>query len=203
MLVGISNDIINLGTCFSMFVYKQAFSHQTQDHAYENMWGEIWQPAKHHHHVFQTCLSGRYYSCTKPEFTLVSTSRWLAEIWLLNRQGATGELEVEFKSQRCSRKLSCLFLPHCQSTPESLLAGVFKDQDKHKVNEKAKKKREQTQYPIILLVCKGFIAKRTVFPSKTKVGILEQAREACVACLGRQPIRTQDSFHVAHLQDQP
>ena len=141
MLVGISNDIINLGTCFSMFVYKQAFSHQTQDHAYENMWGEIWQPAKHHHHVFQTCLSGRYYSCTKPEFTLVSTSRWLAEIWLLNRQGATGELEVEFKSQRCSRKLSCLFLPHCQSTPESLLAGVFKDQDKHKVNEKAKKKK--------------------------------------------------------------
>ena len=155
MLVGrddISNDIINFGSCFSMFVYKQAFSHQTQDHAYENMWGEIWQPAKHHHHAFQTCLSVRYYSCTKPEFALVFTSRRLAEIWQLNRQGATGELEVEFKFQRCSRKLSCLFLPHCQSALESLLAGVFKDQDKHKVNKKAKKKKkEQTQYPIILL----------------------------------------------------
>ena len=81
MLIGgddISNDIINLGTC-SMFVYKQAFPHHTQDHAYENMWGEI-----------------------------------------------------------------------CQSAPESLLAGVFMDQDKHKVNKKAKKK-EQTQYPVILL----------------------------------------------------
>ena len=40
MLIGgddISNDVINLGTCFTMFVYKQAFPHQTQDHAYENM----------------------------------------------------------------------------------------------------------------------------------------------------------------------
>ena len=67
MLIGgddISNDIINLGSCFTMFVYKQAFPHQTQDHAYENMWGEIWQPAKHHHHAFKTCLSSRYYSCT-------------------------------------------------------------------------------------------------------------------------------------------
>ena len=28
---------------------------------------------------------------------LVSASRWLTEIWQLSRQGATGELEVEFK----------------------------------------------------------------------------------------------------------
>ena len=44
MLIGgddISNGVINLGTCFSMFVNKQAFSHQTQDHAYKNMRGEI------------------------------------------------------------------------------------------------------------------------------------------------------------------
>ena len=30
-------------------------------------------------------------------FALVLASRWLAEIWLLSRRGATGELEVEFK----------------------------------------------------------------------------------------------------------
>ena len=56
-------------------------------------------------------------------FTLVFTLRWLAEIWQLSRQGATGELEVEFKFQRCSCKLSFLFLPHCQSALESLLPG--------------------------------------------------------------------------------
>ena len=31
------------------------------------------------------------------KFTLVLTSRWLAEIWQLSRRGATGELGVEFK----------------------------------------------------------------------------------------------------------
>ena len=35
---------------------------------------------------------------------LISASRWLAEIWRLSRRGATGELEVEFKSQRHSCK---------------------------------------------------------------------------------------------------
>ena len=55
---------------------------------------------------------------------LVSASRWLAEIRQLGRRGAaTGELEVEFKFQRRSCKLSFLFPPRRQSTPESLLAG--------------------------------------------------------------------------------
>ena len=56
-------------------------------------------------------------------FALVFTSSWLAEIWQLSRRGATGELEVEFKFQRHSCKLSFLFLPHCQSALESLLPG--------------------------------------------------------------------------------
>ena len=56
-------------------------------------------------------------------FALVSTSCWLAEIWQLSRRGATGELEVEFKFQRRSYKLSFLFLPRHQIAPKSLLAG--------------------------------------------------------------------------------
>ena len=64
-------------------------------------------------HVFQCFFT----------FTLVSASCWLAEIWQLSRGGATGELEVERKFQRCSCKLSFLFPPCCQSAPESLLAG--------------------------------------------------------------------------------
>ena len=41
----------------------------------------------------------------------------------LSRRGATGELEVEFKFQRRSWKVSFLFLPRRQNVPESLLAG--------------------------------------------------------------------------------
>ena len=59
-------------------------------------------------------------------FALVSASRWLAEIWQLSRRGATGELEVEFKFQRRSCKLSFLFPPRRQSAPEILLAGFMK-----------------------------------------------------------------------------
>ena len=59
-------------------------------------------------------------------FLLVSASRWLAEIWQLSRRGATGELEVEFKFQRRSCKLSFLFPPRRQSAPEILLAGFMK-----------------------------------------------------------------------------
>ena len=47
----------------------------------------------------------------------------MAEIWQLSQQGATVELEAEFKFQRHSCKLSFLFPPHRQSAPESLLAG--------------------------------------------------------------------------------
>ena len=79
MMIGgddMRNDVITLGTCFSMFV----------------------------------------------TFALVSASNWLAEIWQLSRRGATGELEVEFKFQRRSSKLSFLFPPRRHSAPESLLA---------------------------------------------------------------------------------
>ena len=58
-------------------------------------------------------------------FALVSASRWLAEIWQLSRRGATGELEVEFKFQRRSCKLSFLFPPCHQSALETLLTGYF------------------------------------------------------------------------------
>ena len=54
---------------------------------------------------------------------LVSASRWLVEIWQLSRRGATGELEVEFKFQKRSCKLSFSFPPCRQSAPESLLSG--------------------------------------------------------------------------------
>ena len=56
---------------------------------------------------------------------LVSTLHWLAEIWQLSQREATGRLEVEFKFQRRSCKLSFHFPPHCQSAPESLLAGFY------------------------------------------------------------------------------
>ena len=45
-------------------------------------------------------------------FALVSASRRLAEIWQLSRRRAKRELEVEFKFQRRSCKLSFLFQPH-------------------------------------------------------------------------------------------
>ena len=53
----------------------------------------------------------------------VDAKCWLAEIWELSQRGATGELEEQFKFQKRSCKLSFLFLPRHQSTPESLLAG--------------------------------------------------------------------------------
>ena len=56
-------------------------------------------------------------------FALVSASHWLAEIWQLSQRETTEELEVEFKFQRRSCKLSFLFLPHCHSTHKSFLAG--------------------------------------------------------------------------------
>ena len=45
------------------------------------------------------------------------------KIWRLSRWGVTGELEVEFKFQRPNCKLSFLFPPCRQRTPESLLTG--------------------------------------------------------------------------------
>ena len=71
----ISNDVITLGTCFSMFVY------------------------------IRTCF----------RFALIG--------WQLGQQETAEELEVEFKFQRRSCKISFLFLPHCQSAHKSFLAG--------------------------------------------------------------------------------
>ena len=54
---------------------------------------------------------------------LVFVSRRLAQIWQLIQLGTTRELEVEFKFQRGSCKLSFLFPPGRQSALESLLAN--------------------------------------------------------------------------------
>ena len=59
-------------------------------------------------------------------FALDSASRSLAEIWRLNRRGATEDLEAEFKFQRRSCKFSFLSPPRRQSAPGSLLAGYEK-----------------------------------------------------------------------------
>ena len=53
----------------------------------------------------------------------VDAKCWLAEIWELSQWGATEELEEQFTFQKCSCKLSFLFLPRHQSASESLLAG--------------------------------------------------------------------------------
>ena len=45
------------------------------------------------------------------------------EIWQTSWREATGELEVEFKFQRRSCKLSFVFPSRRQSAQESLLAG--------------------------------------------------------------------------------
>ena len=83
LLIGggdISNDVITLGACFSMFVYIRV--------------------------RFRLALIG-------VNLTSQSTGSHI------------GELEVEFKFQRRSCKLSFLFPPRRQSTLESLLAGYF------------------------------------------------------------------------------
>ena len=65
-----------------------------------------------------TCFSMFVYICVRFSFALIG--------WNLTPQstGATSELEVEFKFQRRSCKLSFLFPPRRQSAPESLLAGL-------------------------------------------------------------------------------
>ena len=64
-------------------------------------------------------------TCFLFTIALFSASRWLLEIWQLSRRGATGELEVEFKFQRRSCKLSFLSPPRRQSALESLIAGYY------------------------------------------------------------------------------
>ena len=60
-------------------------------------------------------------TCT---FELVSPSRWFGGNVTAQQTGrATGELDVEFKFEICSRKLHLPFPPRRQSAPESLLAG--------------------------------------------------------------------------------
>ena len=43
----------------------------------------------------------------------------------VDEEPATGELEVEFKFQRCSCKLFFFYSPCCQNAPGSLLAGYL------------------------------------------------------------------------------
>ena len=69
------------------------------------------------------CIEKLNAKCLLLTFALVSTWHWLVGIWQLSPRGPTGELEVEFKFQRCSCKLSFLFPPCHQSAPESLLTG--------------------------------------------------------------------------------
>ena len=57
-------------------------------------------------------------------FVLISASRWLSELWLLSRRGATGELEVEFKFQRRSCKLSFVFPPCHQRTRRACTQAI-------------------------------------------------------------------------------
>ena len=72
--------------------------------------------------VMTSLLLARVFQCLFT-FALISASRWLAEIWQYSRRGAAGEMEVEFKFQRRSCKLSLLFPPRHQSTPDTLLAS--------------------------------------------------------------------------------
>ena len=54
---------------------------------------------------------------------VINLGTWLVEIWQLSQRGAAGKLEVEFKFQQHSCKLSFLFLPCRQSAQKSLLTG--------------------------------------------------------------------------------
>ena len=54
---------------------------------------------------------------------VINLGTWLVEIWQLSQRGAAGELEVEFKFQQHSCKLSFLFPPCRQSARKSLLTG--------------------------------------------------------------------------------
>ena len=61
-------------------------------------------------------------------FALVFASCWLAEIWLLSRRGATGVLEMVFKFQRRSCKLSFLFPPTARSPQKACSQANMKSQ---------------------------------------------------------------------------
>ena len=64
--------------------------------------------------------------CVLFTFALISALYWLAQIWLLSWWGATGELEVEFKFQTRSCKLSVLY-PPCRppESPQARLKTTF------------------------------------------------------------------------------
>ena len=50
-------------------------------------------------------------------FALVSTSRWLAEIWQLCRRGVTGELEFKFQRRSCDSLCGSNLVPRVLSYP--------------------------------------------------------------------------------------
>ena len=68
--------------------------------------------------VISTCFSMFAYIRARFRFALIGGNL------TAQSTGATGELEVEFKFQRRSCKLSFLFPPRRKSSPESLLAGL-------------------------------------------------------------------------------
>ena len=90
--------------------------------------GALWQWNRKRKESLQLCLWNLNIYIKKVMTSLplghVSASFWLAEIWQLSWPEATGELELEFKFQRRCCKHSFPFLPHCQSTLESLLIGL-------------------------------------------------------------------------------
>ena len=54
---------------------------------------------------------------------VINLGTWLVETWQLSQWGAAGELEMEFKFQEHSCKLSLLFPPCHLSTWKNLLTG--------------------------------------------------------------------------------
>ena len=64
--------------------------------------------------ILGTCFSMFVYKRARFRFAL------MAKIWQLSRRGATGELEVEFKFQRGSCKLSFLFFRLAPEAPGEL-----------------------------------------------------------------------------------
>ena len=97
---------------------------------------------------------------------------WLAEIWQLSWQGATGELEVEFKSQRCSCKLSFLcsaLPPFYHFSPVKLYTTFFGLSVGYKLYRHQKKMLHLQQF--VFHTCKilvwGF--KTVVIMAKNKI----------------------------------
>ena len=62
-------------------------------------------------------------------FALVSAASWLAEIWQLNRQRASGELEEEFIFQRRSCKLPSFSRPAARAPERACSQATYSVDD--------------------------------------------------------------------------